>query len=64
LAVTIRDIAKQTGISTATVSRGMNPDTRDCVRSARRDRVLEVIEKENYYPNVNAQNLGKKAVIQ
>jgi LacI family transcriptional regulator len=53
--VTIKDIAKLSGVSVSTVSRVLNnkPD----VSQTNRDRVLRVIEKNKYIPNNSARDL-------
>lgn len=54
--ITIRDVARQAGVSVATVSRVLNnssavtPDTRDAV--------LQAVENLGYRPNANAQALA------
>ncbi len=54
--ITIRDVARQAGVSVATVSRVLNnssavtPDTRDAV--------LQAVESLGYRPNANAQALA------
>ncbi len=52
----IYDIAKLAGVSIATVSRVVNGS--DKVSERTRQRVLAIIEKEGYTPNVFAQGLG------
>ena len=52
----IYDIAKMAGVSIATVSRVVNGS--DKVSEKTKRRVMEVIEKEGYTPNVFAQGLG------
>ncbi|HED24379.1 MAG TPA: LacI family transcriptional regulator, partial [Firmicutes bacterium] len=53
--VTIKDIAAETGISYATVSRALN--NRPGVKKATQKRVLGVAEKLGYYPNAAARSL-------
>lgn len=55
--INIRDIAKIAGVGVSTVSRVINnhPD----VKEQTRERVLEVIRKNNYIPNNSARNLKK-----
>lgn len=55
---TIRDVAKQAKVSTATVSRVLNNSEK--VRSATRDRVNEVIRELNFIPNAAAVGLQRK----
>jgi LacI family transcriptional regulator len=52
----IKDIASEAGVSTATVSHVINK-TR-FVSDAVRGRVLEAIERHNYYPNAHARSLA------
>lgn len=54
--VTIYDIAKEAGVSAATVSRVMS--NRAKVSSDKREKVLEVIEKYDFQPNVLAKGLA------
>lgn len=53
----ISDIAKLAGVSKATVSRVLNE--KSDVNSKTRERILDIIEKNNYYPNAIARNLSK-----
>jgi len=52
----IKDVAKEAGVSTATVSHVIN-ETK-FVSNETRTRVLEAISKLNYYPNAHAQTLA------
>ena len=54
--ITIYDIAKEAGVSPATVSRVMS--NRAKVSSDKREKVLEVIEKYNFQPNMLAKGLA------
>ncbi len=55
-AVNIYDIAKMSGVSIATVSRVMNGSEK--VSEKTRKKVMDVIDKVGYTPNVFAQGLG------
>lgn len=55
-AVTIRDVAKKAGVSTATVSRVLNNSP--AVRPETRDKVLAVIDETGYRPNLTARRLS------
>ena len=52
----IYDIARKSGVSIATVSRVLNDSPR--VSEKTRDKVLAVMERENYIPNAFARGLG------
>jgi len=56
--ITIKDIAREAGVSTATVSYVIN-DSRP-VMPEKRQRVLDVISKRNYQPNRVAKSLRTK----
>lgn len=60
---TLNEIAELAGVGRSTVSRVMNNDPR--VRAATRERVLEVVRRENYQPNFAARALasGRSEVI-
>lgn len=53
----MRDVAKQAGVSVATVSHVLN-NTRP-VFAATRGRVLEAIRELNYFPNAHARRLAR-----
>lgn len=59
MAVTIKDIAKEAGVSTATVSKVINGKM--YVSSATRERVLQVMQRLSYVPNASAANLARRA---
>jgi LacI family transcriptional regulator len=54
---TIKEVARQAKVSTATVSRVINNDPR--VRKDTRERVLDVMKRANYRPNPLAQGLSR-----
>lgn len=56
--VTVYDIAKEAGVSTATVSRVLTGNA--SVKEDKRIRVLEVMEKYNFQPNALARSLFRK----
>lgn len=58
MAVTIADIAREAGVSIATVSRVMNKTKP--VSEELRQRVFDIVEKNNYKPNSLAQGLVTK----
>jgi LacI family transcriptional regulator len=55
-AITIYDIAKEAGVSPATVSRVLTNNAN--VRSEKRNRVLALVEKYNFKPNALAKGLA------
>ena len=56
----IYDIAEKANVSIATVSRVLN---NSCAVSDRtREKVLSVIERENYYPNIFARGLTQNSI--
>jgi LacI family transcriptional regulator len=52
----IKDVAKEAGVSTATVSHVINNTRR--VSEATRERVQRAVERCNYYPNAHARTLA------
>lgn len=54
--ITIYDIAKEAGVSPATVSRVLTGSTN--VKSEKRDKIIALIEKYNYKPNALARGLS------
>jgi LacI family transcriptional regulator len=61
--MTLEEIAQKAGVGRSTVSRVMNNDPR--VRESTRQRVLEIVRRENYTPNFAARSLasGRTDVI-
>jgi LacI family transcriptional regulator, galactose operon repressor len=57
-AATLYDVAREAGVSTATVSRVVH--NQDTVRPATRKRVLEVIEALGYIPDGAAQSMARQ----
>ena len=53
--VSIKDVAKEAGVSATTVSAVVNG--LDCVKPSTRERVLEAIDRLGYIPNVSAREL-------
>lgn len=58
MTVTIDDIAREAGVSTATVSYVINNNEK--VGPETRKKVLQIIEKRDYHPNSSARNLARK----
>lgn len=55
--ITIKTIAKEANVSTATVSKALDPDGKYKISKQVRDTVLDVARKYNYTPNPSARNL-------
>lgn len=55
--MTIDDIAKLAGVSRSTVSRVIN---QQIAAEKTKEKVLRIIEENEYYPNSYAQYLGRK----
>ena len=53
--ITIKDIAKEAGVSISTVSRVINGSSP--VKKETKERVLKAINKLNYYPDALARSL-------
>lgn len=56
--ITIYDLAREAGVSPATVSRVLNNSAR--VKKEKRDRVMELVEKYKFVPSAVAQGLSNK----
>ena len=54
--ITIRDVARQAGVSVATVSRVLNNST--LVSADTREAVMKAVSELDYRPNANAQALA------
>ncbi|WP_375663980.1 LacI family DNA-binding transcriptional regulator, partial [Bartonella sp. CL63NXGY] len=54
---TIKDIAKEAGVSVSTASRALNDNSRISV--ATRQRVHQIAQRLGYQPNYTAQNLTR-----
>jgi DNA-binding LacI/PurR family transcriptional regulator len=61
--VALSDIARDVGVSTATVSRVIN--NRGHIAPATRERVLRAVRRHNYYPNAHARGLasGRSSLV-
>ncbi len=58
MSLTIKDVAKEAGVSIATVSKVING--KPSISEPTRLRVLEVIKKLNYHPNAQASNFARE----
>lgn len=57
--VTIKDVAREAGVSISTVSNALNGV--DVLRPETRQHILEVAERLNYVPNLNGRNLKSRS---
>ncbi len=57
--VSIKDVAREAGVSITTVSRALNGYSD--VSESTRQRIREVVERLDYAPDINARSLGGKA---
>ena len=60
MSATIRDIAREAGVSTATVSRVLNSSIH--VNEETKEKVLNVVKKHNYSPSTIARGLKTKSI--
>ena len=56
--ITIYDLAREAGVSPATVSRVLNNTAR--VKQEKRDKVMALVQKYNFVPSAVAQGLSNK----
>lgn len=59
MSITIKDVAKVAGVSTATVSKVLNNKT--SISEATADRIKKIMNELDYHPNRSAQNFAKKS---
>ncbi len=60
MALTIYDISKKAGVSTATVSRVLNGS--DKVKDSTRQRIMDIIQEYDYSPNAFARGMGLQSL--
>lgn len=56
--ITIKDVARQAGVSISAVSKAMNNSTE--LNAATKEHILQVAKQMNYIPNINGRNLKAK----
>ncbi len=59
MSVTIKDVAKAAGVSTATVSKVINKIP--TISEATAERIIRIMKDMNYHPNLRAQNFARKS---
>lgn len=57
--ITIKDIAKMANVSVATVSKVINKKDDD-ISDSTKERIMDIVKKENYIPNIMARSLITK----
>lgn len=57
--MTLKDIAKEAGVSVSTVSRVINNKGPHVARAELQDKIWEIVSRNGYVPNVNAQSLKR-----
>lgn len=57
--VTIFDVAREAGVHASTVSRALDPEQRDRVKEPTRVRILEVVDRLGYRPDLVARGLRR-----
>lgn len=58
--VSIRDVAREAGVSVATVSYVLNDHPKESISPETTARVLKAVEKLDYVPNLNARSLSSR----
>lgn len=58
MSITIKDVARAAGVSTATVSKVLN--NKPSISESTRQRVYQVMQELNYLPNAQASNFARK----
>ena len=59
--VSIKDVAKDVGVSITTVSRALNGYSD--VSEKTKERIQEAVERLNYAPDINARSLGGRRIL-
>lgn len=57
---TLKDIAKEVGVSVATVSYVLNGNTKQSISEETRDKIIQAANRLNYVPNLAARSLVKR----
>ena len=56
---TLKDIAKELGVSTATISRSLNKETSNLVKQETRNKIIEYVHRTGFKPNTKASALAR-----
>ncbi len=56
--ISLKEIARQCGVSVITVSRALDPLKKDKVKLATRQKIETLCAKENFYPSFTARALA------
>ncbi|WDC85229.1 LacI family DNA-binding transcriptional regulator [Caloramator sp. mosi_1] len=57
---TLKDIAKEVGVSVATVSYVLNGNEKQSISEETKDKIIQVANRLNYVPNLAARSLVKE----
>ena len=60
MAVSIKDVAKEAGVSVSTVSYVLNRTPTETISPETTQRVLDAVKRLNYVPNLNARSLSSR----
>ena len=58
--VSIKDVAKEAGVSASTVSYVLNSTPTETISPETKKRVMEAVSKLGYVPNLNARSLSSR----
>jgi LacI family transcriptional regulator len=56
---TLKDIARELNVSTATISRALNKDTAHLVRQETRQKIIDYVRRTGFKPNIKASALAR-----
>lgn len=60
--MTLKEIAKEAGVSISTVSRVINGNEQNAASKSTRDKIWTIVRKTGYTPNILAQNLKRQTM--
>lgn len=60
MGVTIKDVARAAGVSTASISRAFQNPPSPFLSEERRKRILQICDEMHYYPNIHSRRMSQK----